>query len=170
MARILDTYCVPDAEYTIVPAADSDAAEIYAIKMRAFAEEGRLSGSMDIPPLQEDLPVVERDIRMHSVLIARVAGRAVGSARGEVSGTSCEIRAVCVDPLYQGRGIGAALVRAIEQAHPDVAQFELTTNTLVPGNVEFYERHGYQVVGRTRYTDRIVLAHLIKMTGVGNRP
>jgi len=161
---------VPDAEFTIVPAVVSDAADIHAIKMRAFAEEGRLSGTMDLPPLQEDLAAVERDIRTHTVLIARDGRRTVGSARGEMSGTSCEIRAVCVDPTYQGRGIGATLLGAIEQAHPNVARFELTTNTLVPGNVEFYERHGYQVVGRTRYTDRIVLAHLIKTTGVGNRP
>jgi ribosomal protein S18 acetylase RimI-like enzyme len=117
---------------------------------------------MDLPPLQEDVAAIERDIRTNIVLVVRDAGRTVGSARGEVSGTSCEIRAVCVDPSYQGRGIGNALLRAIEQAHPDVAQFELTTNTLVPGNVEFYERHGYRIVGRTAYTDRIVLAHLIK--------
>ncbi|HET7901150.1 MAG TPA: GNAT family N-acetyltransferase, partial [Candidatus Nanopelagicales bacterium] len=83
--------------------------------MRAFAEEGRLSGTMDLPPLQEGLAAVEHDIRQHTVLIATLAGRTVGSARGEVSGESCEIRAVCVDPSYQRRGIGAALVRAIEQ-------------------------------------------------------
>jgi GNAT superfamily N-acetyltransferase len=160
---------VPDAEFTIVPAALSDAADVHAIKMAAFAEEGRLSGTMDLPPLQEDLAAVERDIRQHTVLIVTHEGRTVGSARGEVAGTSCEIRAVCVDPSYQGRGLGAALVRAIEQAHPDVAQFELTTNTLVPGNVEFYERRGYQVVGHTRHTDTIVLAHLIKPTGAGTR-
>jgi GNAT superfamily N-acetyltransferase len=121
-------------------------------------------------PMRLVSPLTYTHTVMHSVLIARVAGRTVGSARGEVSGRSCEICAVCVDPLYQGRGIGAAFVRAIEQAQPDVAQFELTTNTLVPGNVEFHERHGYQVVGRTRYRDRIVLAHLIKMVPPQDQP
>ena len=168
--RFRQTGRVPDAEFTIAPAAISDAADILAIKLRAFAEEGRLSGTMDLPPLQEDLAAVERDIRAHTVLIARDTGRTVGSARGEVSGSSCEIRAVCVDPPYQGRGIGAALLRALEHAHPDVAQFELTTNTLVPGNVEFYQRHGYRIVGRTSYTDRIVLAHLTKTTAIGVDP
>ena len=39
----------------------------------------------------------------------------------------------------------------------------LTTNTLVPGNVSFYERRGYQVTELTRYTDKIVSAQLAKV-------
>jgi len=147
----------------------SDAADVHAVKMRAFAEEGRLSGTMDLPPLMEDVAAVERDIESHTVLVARLGGRLVGSARGRVAGASCEITAVCVDPAYQGRRIGAALVRAVERAHPDVERFELTTNTVVPGNVAFYERHGYTVVARTAYTDSITLAHLTKAAGAADR-
>ncbi len=149
-------------QLTIHPAQTADAADILAIKMLAFAEEGRLSGTMEIPPLQEDQASVESDIRSHTVLIARVGGQTVGSARGMVSGESCEVRAVCVHPSYHGRGIGGALMRAIEQAHLEVSRFELTTNTLVPGNVEFYERRGYQVVSQTRLTETVLLAHLAK--------
>jgi predicted N-acetyltransferase YhbS len=153
---------VPDAEFTIVRAVASDADAVHALKMRAFAEEGRLSGSTEIPPLLEDRGAVERDIREHTVLVAMDDGQVVGSARGVVSGNACEIRAVCVDPSRQGRGLGRALVRAVEEAHPDVERFELTTNTVVPGNVEFYERQGYRVTGTTQFTDRIVLARLSK--------
>lgn len=159
---------MPENQLTIHPAEVADASDIHAIKLLAFAEEGRLSGSMELPPLQEDQASVEHDVRSHTVLVARVDGQTVGSARGEVSGTTCEIRAVCVHPSYQGRGVGTALMRAIEQAHPDAEQFELTTNTLVPGNVEFYERHGYTVVDRSTYRDSIVLAHLVKVTGADN--
>jgi len=149
----------------IVPAAPTDASDMHAMQWRAFDEEAQLSGTRDIPPLQEDLASIERDIATNTALIARHDGRTVGSARGEVSGTSCEIRVVCVEPAYQGRGIGAALVRAVEQAHPGAAQFTLTTNTAVPGNVEFYERLGYRVADREPYGDRIVVAHLVKTMG-----
>ena len=148
--------------YLIVPADPADAEVIHAIKMRAFAEEGRLSENMEIPPLTEAVSAIERDIRNHTVLTARVAERIVGSARGIASGTICTIRAVCVEPTHHGRGIGAGLLRAIEHAHPDVERFELTTNTLVPGNVAFYERHGYQVIELTKYTGKIVLAEMRK--------
>jgi len=42
-------------------------------------------------------------------------------------------------------------------------RLRLTTNTLVPGNVSFYERRGYQVTELTRYTDKIVSAQLAKV-------
>ena len=67
-----------------------------------------------------------------------------------------------MEPSHHGRGIGAALLRAIEAAHGGVERFELTTNTLVPGNVAFYERRGYQVTELTQFTDKIVLAQMKK--------
>ena len=67
-----------------------------------------------------------------------------------------------VDPSCQGRGIGGALLAAVEQLHPEVERFELTTNTLVPGNVQFYERRGYVVHERVHYAGQIVLAQMRK--------
>ena len=148
--------------YTIHPATLADAAPIHEIKMRAFAEEGRLSGSTQIPPLMENVSGVELDIRTQTVLVARDAERIIGSARGIVTGTVCTIRAVFVEPSFQGLGIGAALLRAVEKTLPNTERFELTTNTLVPGNVAFYERYGYRVTELTNHTEKIVLAQMRK--------
>lgn len=148
--------------FSIHPATPEDAAVIHDIQMRAFAEEGRLSGTLDLPPLTEAVATVALHIRAHTVLTARDAERVIGSARGIVDGAVCSICRVSVEPTYQGRGIGASLIRAVEAAHPNATQFELTTNTLVPGNVGFYERHGYTVTERTKYTDQIVLVNMRK--------
>jgi N-acetylglutamate synthase-like GNAT family acetyltransferase len=43
----------PYRMHSILPAVPADATVILGIQMRAFAEEGRLSGSMQIPPLTE---------------------------------------------------------------------------------------------------------------------
>lgn len=156
--------------YTISSAAPADAALIHEIKMRAFAEEGRLSETIEIPPLTESVSAIELDIRTQTVLVARDAERIIGSARGIVAETLphiCTIRAVFVEPGFQGSGIGAALLRAVEAAHPNVERFELTTSTLVPGNVVFYERHGYRVTELTRYTEKIVLAQRRKDASAG---
>lgn len=151
-----------DSALSILPAAPEDARVIHEIQMRAFAEEGRLSGDLRIPPLAETVADIEGHIRDHTVLVARYGERIVGSARGLVEGAACTLRGVSVEPDCHGRGIGGALLRAIEQAHPEVERFDLTTNTLVPGNVAFYERRGYAVTELTAYTDRIVLARMSK--------
>lgn len=130
--------------------------------MRAFAEEGRISGTTDIPPLTESVASIESHIQSQTVLVAKKYGAIVGSARGILDWSTCTIRGVIVDPSCQGQGIGAALLAAVERAHPTVERFELTTNTLVPGNVQFYERRGYVVYELTQYTDMIVLAQMRK--------
>jgi GNAT superfamily N-acetyltransferase len=149
-------------DVSIARAAPEDAIVIHEIQMRAFAEEGRVSGTVEIPPLMETIESIELLIRNHTVLTARHEDRVVGSARGIASGSICTIRGVLVEPSCQGRGIGASLLRAVEQRHPQVERFELTTNTLVPGNVQFYERRGYTVHELTQYSDTIVLAQMRK--------
>jgi ribosomal protein S18 acetylase RimI-like enzyme len=132
--------------------------------MRAFEEEGRISGNLQIPPLAEEVAAIDLHIRTQTVLTARDGERIIGSARGIAEGSVCTIRGVSVEPSYQGRGVGASLLRAIERAHPHMQRFVLTTNTLVPGNVAFYERRGYQVTELTTYQDKIVLAQMSKVT------
>jgi GNAT superfamily N-acetyltransferase len=149
--------------HTIIPAVPENAEVIHDIQMRAFAEEGRLSENLQISPLTEDIAAIELHIRTQTVLTARDGERIIGSARGIVEGSVCKIRRVSVEPSYQGQGIGASLLRAVEQAHPNIERFVLTTNSLVPGNVSFYERRGYQVTELTRYTDKIVLAQMAKL-------
>jgi GNAT superfamily N-acetyltransferase len=149
--------------YLIQPAIAADAAIIHAIQMRAFAEEGRLSETSQIPPLTEDVAAITLHIRTQTVLTVRDGEQIIGTARGLLDGAVCTIRGVSVEPTYQGRGIGASLLRAVEQAHPDAERFELTTNTLVPGNVAFYERRGYKVFELTQYGEKIVLAQMRKI-------
>ena len=146
----------------ITSATSEDAAVIRKIQLRAFAEEGRLSENLEIPPLMETVESIELLIRTQTVLTAKDGNRIVGSVRGIVEGSTCAIRGVLVEPSYQEQGIGAALLRAVELQHPDVERFELTTNTLVPGNVAFYERRGYKVDELTKYTEKIVLAQMSK--------
>ncbi|MBC7604079.1 MAG: GNAT family N-acetyltransferase, partial [Ramlibacter sp.] len=133
------------ALYRIAPAAPADAPIIHDIQMRAFAQEGRLSGTTQILPLLEEIASIENHIRTQTVMTARDGVRVIGSARGIADGSVCTLRGVSVDLSHQGQGIGAALVGAVEGAHPGVARFELRTNTLVAGNVQFYERRGYHV-------------------------
>ena len=154
--------------HSISAATPDDAKFIHAIQMRAFAEEGRLSQTREIPPLMESIESIAQLIRSQTVLVAKDGDQIVGSARGVVDGSVCAIRGVLVEPAYHGQGIGASLLHGVEQLHPDIERFELTTNTLVPGNVQFYERRGYKVNELTKYGETIVLAQMSKQACAGN--
>jgi len=149
----------------ILPATPADAQLIHEIQMRAFAQEGRICKTSDIPPLTEDLASIDRHIRTQTVLTAREGARIIASARGILEGRACSIQRVGVEPTHHGLGIGTALLRAIEQAHPHAERFDLTTNVAVPGNVEFYERLGYSVVEFTKLSETITLAQMSKPAG-----
>ena len=148
---------------TIVPARLDDAPAILAMQMLAFEPEARACQTWEIPPLQETVDGIREHIRMATVLKATDGERMLGSIRGIATGATCLIRVLTVSPDAQGRGIGARLLRAIEDTHPQVERFELTTNMAMVGNVRFYLRHGYEVVEQVQHAPTIRLAHMRKV-------
>jgi predicted N-acetyltransferase YhbS len=148
--------------YAISRANIEDASSMLDLQRRAFAEEGRRSGSQDIPPLAEQLDAVIEHVRNQTALVARDNGKIIGTIRGIVEGRVCTIRALAVDPANQGHGLGSSLLRALERALPDVLRFDLTTNTVMEGNVPFYERHGYRVRELTRHSEIVTLAQMTR--------
>jgi ribosomal protein S18 acetylase RimI-like enzyme len=148
--------------HTIRRATLSDAAAILGIQKRAFAEEGRRCEDRNIPPLIETLDAVAAHIEAQTVLAACHGPAVVGSVRGIRSGAVCTIRALSIAPEHQGRGLGSRLLRAIELEHPMVTLFDLLTNTAMPANIRFYERHGYEVRELRRHGEKIELAYMSK--------
>ena len=148
---------------TIVPADPADAPAILALQRIAFEPEARACQVWEIPPLQETVEGIREHIRMATVLKAMDGDRLVGAVRGIVSGGTCLIRVLVVAPDHQGQGTGARLLGAIEDAHPQVERFELTTNMVMVGNVRFYLRTGYEVVEQNQHAPTIRLAFMRKV-------
>jgi GNAT superfamily N-acetyltransferase len=148
---------------TIVAAEVQDAPAILALQSVAFEPEARACQTREIPTLQETVAGIEAHIRTATVLKAMDGDRLVGSIRGVVTGGTCVVRAVVVAPDQQGRGLGARLLQAVEDAHPQAERFELTTNMIMVGNVRFYLRHGYEVVEQVQHAPTIRLAFMRKI-------
>lgn len=81
------------------------------------------------------------------VLVARVAQRIVGHVQLVGAGADWEITSVAVAETHQGRGIGAALVRAaLDRAFGAGAdQVLVATAAADIGNLRFYQRLGFRM-------------------------
>jgi ribosomal protein S18 acetylase RimI-like enzyme len=128
----------------IVDASPDDAEAILALQKVAYEREARRYDDWTIPPMVETLDSVRRQIAGHVVLKAVADGRLAGSVRGVVTDGVCEVCRLSVDPALQRRGIGSALIEAVEQRFMDVEAFELFTGDRSVENLRLYERHGYR--------------------------
>ncbi|TWD72470.1 tRNA (guanine37-N(1)-) methyltransferase [Kribbella amoyensis] len=147
----------------VVPATEADAGEIHALQLASFLSEAQAYGDLGIPPLTEDVPASVERIRAGGVWKAVAGTRVVGSVQVTVDGAVARIGRLMVAPDWQGRGLGARLLRFAEQTAPaGVTGYELFTGALSERNLGLYTKAGYREVRRERQTDKVELVLLAK--------
>ena len=153
----------PQEVLSIQRASMSDVVAMHNLQMRAFEEEGRRCGTREIQPLQETTDSIAEHVNSHIALVAKENGVLIGCVRGVHDDRAWTIRALVVEPSKHGQGIGSALLQALESEIGSEARIELTTNTIMNGNVAFYEHHGYHIVKRSVPIAGVEIAHLVKL-------
>jgi chorismate mutase/N-acetylglutamate synthase-like GNAT family acetyltransferase len=129
---------------TITEAVLKDAPLILALQKRAFLQEAEIAGTFNIIPMIQNLEAMRNDFTNHTIIKAVAEDLIVGSARARVENGICLIGRVIVEPVYQKRGIGSALVNALEERFTDVLFYELFTAEKSVSNIKFYTRLGYK--------------------------
>jgi ElaA protein len=134
-------------------AVTEDLATCQALRRTVFIEE------QNVPEADE---VDGRDAgAVH--LLARVEGRAVGTARLLVSGDSGKIGRVCVLAEMRGKGIGALLIEAAVRefaANPAIGKVKLSAQI---NALSFYERLGFTAEGDEYLDAGIVHRDMFRM-------
>ncbi|MFC4585616.1 GNAT family N-acetyltransferase [Sphaerisporangium corydalis] len=140
-----------------------DAGEILTLQRAAYVTEAQLYGDPFIGPLVESLDRMRATIGSATVLKALDGDRVVGAVRGQTADRTGIIGRLVVAPDQQGRGIGTALIQAVEKELAQVADvFDLFTGHLSEGNLRLYRRLGYRETSRERVHDHLTLVHMRK--------
>lgn len=133
-----------DAGSRVRVASEADAASIAAVTNAAFAIETFLEG------MRTDAQRVAEMIPQGTFLVC--AGRdeqLVACVYVETRGARGYFGMLAVDPLYQGKGTGARMVRAAEDYCRDrgCKAMDITVLSLRPELLPFYHRLGYAEIG-----------------------
>jgi ribosomal protein S18 acetylase RimI-like enzyme len=148
----------------------ADAGEILTLQRAAYVTEAQLHGDPFLPPLVESLDQVAKVIAGSVVLKASHGGRVVGSVRGTLNERTCLVGRLAVAPDLRRRGIGGALMRALEAEVAGGADAcDLFVGHLSEPSLRLCRRLGYAETHRERVADHLVLVHLRKaLTAAAN--
>ncbi|MBR5313516.1 MAG: GNAT family N-acetyltransferase [Clostridia bacterium] len=117
-----------------------------------FQNDDYSFGELQVVPMAEEF-------RSDPALLARTFVYDDDVVRGLIVLDGTEISKLFVDPCFQNRGIGAALLKfAVEVHHADVL-WALEKNVR---GIRFYERHGFRATGEKIFEDDTT-EYLIRM-------
>jgi len=110
---------------------------VFSIRLRVFVREQGVPEEIEL----------DKDDQRATHFLARVQGRAVGTARLVIKNGRAKIGRMAVLKSYRGKGVGKALLkRAIESARKSKAKV-IYLHAQVPV-IGFYEKMGFHSVGR----------------------
>ena len=152
-----------DDDVRIERAGEADAGEILTLQRAAYVTEAQLHGDPFLPPLVESLDQVRKMIAGSLVLKATIGTRLAGSVRARINDRTCLVGRLAVAPDLQGRGIGRALMQALEaEVIGQADACVLFTGHLSEANLRLYRRLGYGETHRERVADHLMLVHMRK--------
>jgi ribosomal protein S18 acetylase RimI-like enzyme len=133
--------------FEIRRATPEEAPLVLQIMRAAFAE---YAGVLNPPSgaNHETLADVQKAMCEGGALLAWDGELAVGSARFRPEPDCMYVGRVAVLPEYRGKGVGAALMRAMEDVARKSGRTKIRLNVRMSlaGNLSFYEKLGYTVV------------------------
>jgi ribosomal protein S18 acetylase RimI-like enzyme len=145
----------------ISPAGPDDAGELLTVQRAAFVTEAQLYGDPRLPALVETLEQLQSALGL--ALKATAGLRIVGSVRARVEDGVLRVGRLVVAPDQQRRGVGQALMEAIEvAAGSGVHTATLFTGHRSVGNLRLYERLGYVEQRREPVDEQLTFVHLAK--------
>ncbi|MDR2422495.1 MAG: GNAT family N-acetyltransferase [Deltaproteobacteria bacterium] len=131
-----------------------DLPAILDLQKLAFWGEAQALGDFSITPLSQTLSSLRSEFEQGPVLVAREEGGLglVGSVRAREEADSVYVAKLFVHPERQNRGLGRALLAAVEKLFGPKT-YALFTTEKSHKNLRLYRLMGYREFKREKWTD-----------------
>jgi ribosomal protein S18 acetylase RimI-like enzyme len=148
----------------ILCAEKSDLQAILDLQYLAYQSEAKLLDDFTIPPLKQTIEEVQQEFAKGIFLKAADGNdEIIGSVRAWQENDTAYIGKLIVQPELQSRGIGTALVKAIESKFSPL-RYEIFTSVKSTRTIRLYEHLGYVKFREQKISDKLMLVFLEKRT------
>jgi len=115
----------------------------------AYAAYRERMGGVRLPPMDVDYL---SEIANYPTWVAEEESKILGGLIMSFENHRASIANIAVDPEYQGRGIGAALIKLAESKASEhkFSDLHLATHVLLHENISLYRHLGWQETGRDK--------------------
>lgn len=156
-----------DVGIIVAPVTAQDVGELLTLQRAAYASEAQVYDDPHLPALVQTFDELVTELASSTALKAVLGHRIIGAVRAGVgAGGVLHVGRLVVAPDQQGRGVGTALLDAVERAAPPgVRTAALFTGDRSTANLGLYARAGYVEHHRAPLpgsTSGVVLVHLVK--------
>jgi len=158
-------------ELIIVQAVKKDLPIILDIQRKAFIEVAMTFNLKSMPQIEQTLESLNDEFINCTILKASIVNTIVGSVRAYNNNDTCFISKLIVLPENQNRGIGKALMKAIENKFRNIVRrYELFTGTRDPRNLYLYDQLGYKFFKTEKYNNVISYVYMEKTLYTPDKP
>ncbi len=131
-------------DYQIIQAIIDDAEEILELQKLAYQIEAKRYNNFEIPALKQTRKELENQFKDHIILKAVSNGKIIGTVRAYEKDGTCFIGRLAVQPEIQNQGLGAALMKEIENYYTP-KRYEIFVGTESENNIHLYKKVGYSI-------------------------
>lgn len=139
-----------------------DAFEITGIKISAYNKEintylGRNGGPPGYDQVESEIYIIANFMAYKIVFDNHIIGALF---LNKISTNIMRFEDFVISPDYQGKGYGYEVMKLIEEAHPDIYEWRLSTPVFSVSNQHLYKKFGYVEVSRNE--DEIEFVKIIR--------
>jgi len=147
----------------IKPASAKDLDHILDLQRKAFHGQALIYNDPTLPSLMQTVADLKKEFKDKTFYIAEVNGKIVASVRCFINNQTLYIEKLIVDPAFQNKGLGTAIMHELEKRYAAVVErYELSTGHKSARNLHLYAKLGYEKIRQESLNDNCDLIVLEK--------